>query len=62
MTVLFFYALWALPVIVAYGRGVFPRRLMAILLLTFFLSWTIIGWVFALLWAVDSPAQRSCEC
>jgi hypothetical protein len=36
------------------------RNIGAIGLLTFFLGWTVIGWVVALIWAVtkDAPAQQ----
>jgi hypothetical protein len=50
-------ALWFLPVIIAFGRGAYPRRQVAIGIICLLLSWTIVGWVFALIWAVDSPAR-----
>lgn len=56
MTALFF-VLWLLPVVIAFGRNCYPRRLVAIAIICVFLSWTIIGWVFALVWAVDSPSR-----
>lgn len=49
--------LWLLPVVLAYGRGCYPRRCTAIAIICIFLSWTIVAWVFALVWAVDSPAR-----
>jgi Superinfection immunity protein len=42
----FFYFL---PFIVALARG--KRDLLGIFLLNFFLGWTLIGWVVALIWA-----------
>lgn len=52
-----FICLWLLPVLIAFARGCYPRRLIAVAILTVCLSWTIVGWVFALIWAVESPAR-----
>jgi hypothetical protein len=48
--------MYFLPSIVALARS--KRDLAAIVLLNFFLGWTLIGWVVALVWAVknDVPA------
>jgi T4 superinfection immunity protein len=50
------FVLYFLPSIVALARQ--KRDLVSILLLNFFLGWTAIGWVVALIWAVrvDTPA------
>jgi hypothetical protein len=55
-----FFGLWFvmyfLPSIIAFARS--KRDVTAIVLLNFFLGWTMIGWVVALVWAVktDVPA------
>lgn len=48
--------MYFLPSIVALIRG--KRDITSIVLLNFFLGWTMIGWVVALVWAVktDVPA------
>jgi hypothetical protein len=45
-----------LPAILAFARN--KRDATAILILNFFLGWTMIGWVIALVWALknDVPA------
>ncbi len=43
-------ALYFLPTIIALLRG--HRNALAIFLLNFFLGWTFIGWVVALVWSV----------
>jgi hypothetical protein len=52
----FGFVLYFLPSIVALARS--KRDIVAILLLNFFLGWTAIGWIVALIWAVkgDTPA------
>lgn len=52
----FGFVLYFLPTIIAFARN--KRDTTAILLLNFFLGWTAIGWVIALVWAVkaDLPA------
>ena len=47
-----------LPSIIALARS--KRDLLAIFLLNFFLGWSVIGWVVALVWAAksDVPAAR----
>jgi len=46
----FGFVLYFLPAIVAFGRS--KRDAGAILALNFFLGWTAIGWVIALVWAM----------
>ncbi len=50
------FVLYFLPSFVALARQ--KRDLWSIVLLNFFLGWTAIGWVVALVWAVkvDTPA------
>jgi len=50
------FVMYFLPSIIALARS--KRDITAILLLNFFLGWTMIGWVVALVWAVktDVPA------
>jgi len=52
----FGFVLYFLPAIIAFARN--KRDTTSILLLNFFLGWTAIGWVIALVWAVktDVPA------
>jgi hypothetical protein len=52
----FGFVMYFLPSILAFARN--KRDTTAIVLLNFFLGWTIIGWVVALVWAVktDVPA------
>jgi hypothetical protein len=52
----FGFVMYFLPSIIALGRS--KRDITAIVLLNFFLGWTMIGWVVALVWAVktDVPA------
>jgi hypothetical protein len=52
----FAFVLYFLPAIIAFARN--KRDTTSILLLNFFLGWTAIGWVIALIWAVkvDVPA------
>ena len=52
----FGFVLYFLPSIIALARS--KRDVVAILLLNFFLGWTAIGWIIALIWAVkmDAPA------
>jgi hypothetical protein len=48
--------LYFLPSIIALARS--KRDLLAIFLLNFFLGWSVIGWIVALVWAAknDVPA------
>jgi hypothetical protein len=46
----FGFVMYFLPSIVAFARS--KRDTTAIVLLNFFLGWTMIGWVVALVWAV----------
>jgi hypothetical protein len=49
------FVFYFLPTIIALARS--QRNTLSIFLLNFFLGWTAIGWVVALVWAVkiDSP-------
>jgi hypothetical protein len=53
----FGFLMYFLPSIIAFGRH--KRDTTSIVLLNFFLGWTMIGWVIALVWAVknDEPAM-----
>ena len=46
----FGFVLYFLPAIIAFGKS--KRDAGAILALNFFLGWTAIGWVIALIWAL----------
>jgi hypothetical protein len=51
------FLLYFLPSIIALTRS--KRNTLSIFLLNFFLGWTLVGWVVALVWAVkadDYPA------
>jgi hypothetical protein len=48
----FGFVLYFLPSIIALARN--KRDITAIVLLNFFLGWTAIGWVIALVWAVKT--------
>ncbi|MBV8207850.1 MAG: superinfection immunity protein [Acidobacteria bacterium] len=48
----FGFVLYFLPAIVAFARG--KGDALAILALNFFLGWTAIGWVIALIWALKA--------
>jgi Superinfection immunity protein len=50
----FGFVLYFLPSIIALARS--KRNLLAIFLLNFFLGWTAVGWVVALVWAVTADA------
>ena len=50
----FGFVLYFLPSIIALARN--KRDITAIVLLNFFLGWTAIGWVIALVWAVKNDA------
>ncbi len=52
----FGFLFYFLPTIIAFARN--KRDTTSILLLNFFLGWTAIGWIIALVWAVkqDVPA------
>lgn len=49
--------LYFLPSIIALARS--KRDTLAIFLLNFFLGWSVIGWIIALVWAAknDAPAM-----
>lgn len=48
------FVLYFLPTLVAFGRS--KRDTGAIFILNFFLGWTAIGWVIALVWALRHDA------
>jgi len=48
----FGFVMYFLPSIIAFARS--KRDTAAIVLLNFFLGWTVIGWVVALVWAVKT--------
>jgi hypothetical protein len=48
----FGFVMYFLPTIIAFARS--KRDTGAILLLNFFLGWSVIGWIVALIWAVKT--------
>jgi hypothetical protein len=48
------FILYFLPSIIALARS--KRDLLAIFLLNFFLGWSVIGWIVALVWAAKNDA------
>ncbi|HTZ96984.1 MAG TPA: superinfection immunity protein [Terriglobales bacterium] len=46
----FGFVLYFLPAIIAFARS--KRDAVSILVLNFFLGWTAVGWVIALVWAL----------
>jgi hypothetical protein len=50
----FGFVMYFLPSIIALARN--KRDITAIVLLNFFLGWTMIGWIVALVWAVKTDA------
>jgi Superinfection immunity protein len=46
------FVLYFLPAIIAFARS--KRDAVSILVLNFFLGWTAIGWVVALVWALKN--------
>jgi hypothetical protein len=48
----FGFVMYFLPSIIAFARN--KRDTAAIVLLNFFLGWTLIGWVVALVWAAKN--------
>jgi hypothetical protein len=53
----FGFVMYFLPSIIALARS--KRDILAIFLLNFFLGWSVIGWIVALIWAAknDVPAM-----
>ena len=49
--------LYFLPFLIA--RTVKHDKLHAVFLLNFFLGWTLLGWIAALIWAVAAPRRPS---
>lgn len=61
LSIFFFFPLFGLPFlmyflpsIIALARS--KRDLLAIFLLNFFLGWSVIGWIVALVWAAKNDA------
>jgi hypothetical protein len=50
----FGFVFYFLPTLIALARS--KRNTLSIFLLNFFLGWTFIGWVIALVWAVKAEA------
>jgi len=50
----FGFVMYFLPSIIALARS--KRDLLAIFLLNFFLGWSVIGWIVALVWAAKNDA------
>jgi len=50
----FGFLMYFLPTIIAFARS--KRDTTSIFLLNFFLGWTMIGWVVALVWAAKTDA------
>jgi hypothetical protein len=50
----FGFVMYFLPSLIALVRG--KRDVVAIVVLNFFLGWTVIGWVVALVWALKTDA------
>jgi hypothetical protein len=50
----FGFVMYFLPSIIALARN--KRDIAAIVLLNFFLGWTMIGWIIALVWAAKTDA------
>jgi Superinfection immunity protein len=46
------FVMYFLPSIIALARS--KRDILAIILLNFFLGWTMIGWVVALIWSLKT--------
>jgi hypothetical protein len=51
----FGFVMYFLPSIIALARS--KRDTLAIFLLNFFLGWSVIGWIVALVWAARSDVQ-----
>jgi hypothetical protein len=51
----FGFLMYFLPSIIAFGRN--KRDTASIVLLNFFLGWTMIGWVIALVWAARNDVS-----
>lgn len=49
------FVIYFLPALIAFGRS--KRDAGAILVLNFFLGWTAIGWVIALVWALKQDVR-----
>jgi hypothetical protein len=52
------FVLWFLPLVIAFGRGVRAQTCISITIVTCFLSWTIVGWLLALIWSIEARSER----
>jgi Superinfection immunity protein len=53
----FWFVMYFLPSIIAFAKS--KRDRLAIFLLNFFLGWSVIGWIIALIWAVKNDAPMA---
>jgi hypothetical protein len=54
--IVFGIILYVMPTVIAVARS--HRNATSIGILNFFLGWTILGWIFCLIWAFSSNTQR----
>ena len=54
----FFAMMYMLPSVIAYLRG--HPNAAAITVLTFFLGWTMLGWVIGLVWSFTEAENKPC--
>lgn len=52
------FGVYFLPPVIAYIRK--HKNVVPILILTVFLGWTFLGWLAALLWALNSDVEDNC--
>lgn len=52
------FGVYFLPPVIAYTRK--HKNVVPILILTTFLGWTFLGWLAALLWALNSDIEEKC--
>jgi hypothetical protein len=60
---LFLFGVYFVPTIIAVARR--RHNTLAIFILNFFLGWSLVGWVIALVWSVSSampPAEPTARC
>ena len=53
----FFGGAYFIPAIIAFYRG--HQSVFGVFLLNFFLGWTLVGWVVALVWSVSGKPQKA---
>jgi hypothetical protein len=53
----FWFVMYFLPSIIALAKS--KRDKLAIFLLNFFLGWSVIGWIIALVWAAKNDAPMA---